>query len=146
IGTAASGPTASQSPGNMIGVNGISLSNQQHFAHDVFQFADVTRPVLSAQSFQRIRMDGRFCDTEFRRVLAKKISNKLGNIFFTFAQWWKSDNDDAEAIEEVFAKLVGRDGGLKIAMSRCNHADVDRNRFFAPEPLQSFFLQNSHKL
>src|SRR6266478_216309 len=130
----------------MIGVDGVTLGDEQHFADDVFELADIAGPILGRKSLKSIRVNGRFVDAEFGRVLAKKKSDELGNVLFAFSERGKRNDDDAEAIEEVFAKLVGCDGGLKIAMGSGNHADIDGNGFFAAQALEGFLLKDAHEL
>src|SRR6266850_3074060 len=130
----------------MIGVDRVTLGNQQHFANNVFQLTDISGPVLSAKSFQCVRMDGGFAYAQLWRVLAKKISHELRNVLFAVAQRWKNDDDDAKAIKKIFTKLIGGNGRLQIAVGRCNHADINGNCFFAAEALEVLFLQDAHEL
>src|SRR5689334_4821016 len=131
---------------DMMHGDGVALGEQESFADNVFQFADVARPGVGLEKVHGVWMDGRFGSAQFGTVFMEEVADDRRNVFASIAQGWEADDDDAEAIVEVFAKLLLANSVFEIAVSGGQNADIDREGFFATDSLEGFFLQDTHEL
>ncbi len=90
-------------------------------------------------------MDGRFGRAEFGSVFLQEVADNGRNIFTTIAQWRKVDDDDAEAVVKVFAKLLLANGDFEIAIGGRENANIDGNSFFTAKALEGFLLEDAHE-
>src|SRR5689334_20568906 len=120
----------------MMNGDGVALREQERFSDDIFQFAHITGPGVRLQKIHRIRMNGRFGRAEFGPVLMEKVADNGRNIFAAIAQGRQVDDNDAESIVKVVAKLLLANGVFEVAIGCRKYSDVNRDGFFAAESLQ----------
>ena len=129
----------------MVDGDGVALGEEESFADDVFEFAHVSRPGVALKKVHGIGMNGRFRSAEFGSVLLQEETNDGRNVFAAIAQRGKVDDDDAEAIVKVFAKLLLANGVFEVAIGGSKNADINGDGFFAANSLEGFFLQDAHE-
>jgi hypothetical protein len=71
---------------------------------------------------------------------------QLENVFAPFAQRGNDDRDDVEPVIEVFAKMPVAHGPLKVAISRCQYPDIERDRDIGAESLHAVILEHTQHL
>ena len=76
----------------------------------------------------------------------KKIIDEVGNVVATLTQRGQGNNHNAQAIIKVFPEGLFTNGRLEIAVGGGDHPDIHRDRLFAAQPLQGFFLEDPHQL
>ena len=79
-------------------------------------------------------------------VAPDEISYEVGNILGPVAQGWKVDGNGAQAIKKILSKKTLGDGRFQIAVSRGQHAHVNRDGLIAPNALNGSLLQHSEQL
>ena len=78
-------------------------------------------------------------------MFLEEVTDDGRNVFAAIAQRRKVDDDDAEAIVKVFAKLLLANGGFEVAVGGGENADIDGDSFLAAKPLEGFFLKDAHE-
>ncbi len=113
---------------------------------EVFEFADITRPIVGLQQFDGSGLDGARVDVHFLGESLDKPRGKFGNILLAFPEWREHDGDDIESIVEVFPEpsLPQLDG--EVSIGRGDHAHVDLSHLFTAHRLYLMLLEHSEKL
>ena len=71
------------------------IGSLEHFAYDIFQFADIARPGLRLKELHRVGMDCRLRHAQNFPVLLQKVINELRNIFAALSQRREANHDRA---------------------------------------------------
>jgi len=79
-------------------------------------------------------------------ILAKKVAGQRQDIFPAFAERWRADRDDLEAIVKVLSELPLSDGGFEIAVRRRDHSHVDAKCIGAADRPHFALLQEPQQL
>jgi len=64
------------------------------------------------------------------------------DVFLPLSQRWNHDLDDVQAVEQILAEPSHRHFLAQILLRGAHQADIDVDRFVAPDPLKLAFLQH----
>src|SRR6185436_3906342 len=81
-----------------------------------------------------------------RRKAAQEMVRQHDDVAATNAKRWHFDVHDIEPVVEVFAESTLPNVGPEIAVGRRDDADIDRDRFVAPDALEGALLQDAQEL
>src|ERR1700752_586572 len=113
---------------------------------DVAKLSNIPRPVVLEKGLSCIaRQTSRWPAEGLAGLLQKRLTQRQ-DIDATIAQRRNLDVEDAEAVEQVFAKVAALDGLAKVAVGRRDDPDVRFQQARAAEPLELAFLQNAQEL
>src|SRR5579872_7101992 len=123
------------------------VSRQQHEPFDhISKLADISRPAVAAQLVDCIFREGFFFPAILRSDLAREVFDKYGKIFEAFAQRWKIQREDVNAVKQVAAEGVLLDEIFEIAVRCHDDTHIDLNRLVAANPFNLAFFEHAQEL
>src|SRR5215470_141926 len=99
--------------------------NDDRALDDVFQFSNVARPMISAQTAKAI---GRKFELGLAHAFAIAAQKRLGkdlHVGAPITQCGNGDRENMEPVIEIFAKTSGGNFGGKVTVCSSDDADVD---------------------
>ena len=122
----------------------LARSKQQRTANDVFQLADIARPLVGPQ--HRQRAVGQPRDRLALGVMTQDHrEGERGDIARALCQRVERHRKHVEPIEQIFAETACGDFRRKIAVGACDDADVDLDRGGRTDRDDFAFLQGAQK-
>ena len=112
---------------------------------DVFEFANVARPVIGAEATQTIGRKFGNGLGHARAVAFDEKAREKFNVGAAIAEGRNGDWENVKAIVKIFAEASGGDFGLQVAIGGGNDADVDRAGLRAANGLEFAFLEHAQK-
>ncbi len=109
----------------------------------IFELTHVAGPIVSYQRLDRVRM--KFLRRPVLQTLRDYFVGDQRNIFLPLTQGWKSNGNDIEAVQQVFAEpsllhLIG-----KMPVCCGNNPDIGFLRFVSANPSKLSHLNKSKK-
>ena len=110
---------------------------------DIFQLANVTRPRVIFEFFDRGIVELSFLDRKFGGRLRQKMFGKLRNIFESIAErrYWQGYNGQPE--KQVIAKTSLLHLFLQVTIGRGDHSDIDRTNFGRSDSFDGSLLKDA---
>ena len=116
-----------------------------HPLQDVAKLSNIPRPVILEKGLSRIaRQTSGWPPEGPADPQQKHLAQRHDDA--TLAQRRNLDVEDAEAVEQVGAKVAALNGFAKVAVRRGGDPDVRLQEARAAEPLELAFLQNAQEL
>src|SRR5262249_33962830 len=132
--------------GQVLGCDDIVAGRKHRLFYDVSKLSNVTRKIIVEQQSHRFVGDS----GDFSPVSSSEVSYELSrqpwNIFGALDQPWQLDRYDIQAIVQVVAKGPGANCFLKVYIGDRDDSDVDSDRLFASEALESPLFDNTQQL
>ncbi len=99
---------------------------------DVLELADVAGPPVPLEQLERLRRE-----FGLRIAAPREMGDKGPDVRAPLAERRHVDMDDAQPVEQIFAKLAGRYALGEVAIGCGNHANINPSRsLVGPDPLQ----------
>lgn len=121
------------------------LANDEGTLDGVFQFADVSRPIMGHENRQRFRgdpLDGSLLQTIEAR---DELIHQEGQVLFASAQWGKFDAKNVHAIIEIFPEDSASDLFGQVFVGGDNHPSVGRFGTCSPQRFICALLQHAQQ-
>ena len=112
----------------------------------IFEFAHVAGPIVSLQQLLRCRRNSHNPAIALIGILRRKVVGQHRNVFDATAQGGHFQFDNVEPEKQIVAEISAGDGGVKILVSRGDHANVDLDWLVAADALEFALLQHSQQL
>ena len=129
-------------PGNQLIDDGLLVVQDEVALDGILQFAKIARPQVAVESHQERRGDGQGIALVLGGHLAHEVVGQDGNLLDALAQRRHLQGKSIEAVVEVFAKGLLRDGGLDVDVGSSNHAHIDFNAGAAAQAGKTSVLEN----
>src|ERR1700736_825688 len=110
--------------------------------NNILQFANIARPGIGSKQFDRSFID---LFKVLAHVLGKsmdKVFQQPQNVVLPFAKRGNLDREYVQSVVEVRAKCPVCNGGIQIAISCRNYADIDLDGLRAADTFEFTFLQH----
>src|SRR5579863_7058645 len=118
-----------------------------HEAFDeILQFANVARPGIAPQHFDRRRAEFFWPLAVFAAEIREKVRGENGNIFRTLAESRNVEGNHVEAVEQVLAEKVARDFLFEFFVGCGDYAHVDGDRLARSNRLDALLLKDAKNL
>ena len=114
----------------------VSSGHDHHTFEDVFEFANISGPVVPGENIHGVARDARWRAAIFLRSFSDEMRDEEGDVFLALTQRRNLNGDDFEAIEEVVAKGSLVDHFFQGAIRRGDEPDIDRERARVAEPFK----------
>src|SRR6266446_4054436 len=120
---------------------------QDHVTLDqVFQFSDVSRPVIFLQYRQHFVRHGPCAAIELAVVVFEKVAAQIFNVATALPQRRHVKIHHIDAVVKILAKSTRFDLGFQAAVGRAHHAHLDLLVFLSADPAELPILQKLQKL
>src|SRR5882724_4741269 len=96
----------------------VAVAEQHCPLDDVLQLANISRPVIGLEQFQRIPFDTPNFFAGFLCVALDEILDQKRNVVRAIAQRGKMNRENIQAIKKILAERAGCNRGLQIAIGR----------------------------
>src|SRR5262245_25814788 len=106
----------------------VGLGERHHPLDFVLQLADVARPAIEQEAFERFLGDGEAALVELLGGAFDEVVHEAGDFVAPFAEGADAEGDDVEAVEEVFAEAPLADRVVEVRVGGRDDADVDGHR------------------
>ena len=119
--------------------DGFGIGDRHSVTKDIFEFADIPRPIIFLQSFQGTR--GQVMgSTGLPLYTVKNVGSKLRKIFLSFSQGREGDRKDMKPVVEVPSKASFFTVAGEVEIGCGNESDVNRKRMITADSSNLFFL------
>ena len=125
---------------------GAVLRHDDHTFDTIAEFADIARPVVSGECVQCLGCHTCDVRTVFRIEQVQVVFDQQRYVFAALAQGRHVDVQDVQPEIKVLAKITGIDHSLEVAVGGGNQADIDLDRFVAPDAFESAGLEHAQQL
>src|SRR4029450_8602684 len=130
----------------MVRVDERAFTENRGPLQDVAKLSNVPGPVVLEKRLSCLARQTSGGPPERRANLLQGYIAQRHDIRGTFAQRRNPDVEDAEAVEQVLAKLAALDGFPQVAVGRGDHPDVRLEKARPPQPLELALLQDAQEL
>ena len=117
------------------------LPQHDQLPDDIFQFPDVSRPIVGHQRLTEIKVNFNWGIRQFR-MFRDEVLRKGKDFFSALPQRRNLDADNIEAIIQIFAKTTVVDRLLEIAVSSRDHPHIHFDGFPGTQSLKFPVLQH----
>ena len=116
-------------------------SNRQP-AGCVDQLADVTRPIVRLEQFQRLAVQRLGCCVEFLRRIRKVVIQQQWDVLPALPQWRRIDPDHVQSVKQVFAEAALFHCPRQVLVGCSDHPHVDFDRGLTANAVKLTFGQH----
>ena len=122
----------------------IRPAREDHRALDeVFQLADVSRPVIRRQRLHRLGRDRVDALVHAPRKLLREVTHERRDVFLAIAERGIHDRKDVQAVVEIAPEFPVGHHPRQVAVGRGDQPDVDADGLRASQPFEFLFLQHA---
>src|SRR5579862_1715674 len=112
----------------------------------VLKFANIPRPVIGDQQFQRFGGNAVQIFAKFRRNALDKVLGEQRDVLAAFAQRWEANPDHVQAIEQVFTESSLLNFFRQILVGRGDDPHIDLNLLRTADAVETPLLQDAQQI
>lgn len=122
------------------------ISDHDQLLDDVFQFADIARPVVVVQGCHRLLGEADSGLAVFAAIFFYEMVGKHGDIFAAFPERRDLEFDDVEPVIEIFPEVFTADQFFQVFVGGGDDLDVGMIRLCVAQRLEFLFLDQAQQL
>src|SRR5436309_5270664 len=126
---------------------GMLRFTQGHSAlHDVFELADVPRPLVTGEQLQSAAGELPPREAAVCGDLFQEMIHQFGNVLLAISQGWQINCDDVNAVEKVFAERAFLDKAAQAAVGSGDNPHVHTDCLFSAYGTEFPLLEGAQEL
>ena len=126
--------------------NGVTVSQHDHAFDHVAHFTYVSRPGVSFECVDDVRLEAFHGYAVAMRHLPVEMLDQLGDVLLALAQRGDAEGGDGYTVEQVLAKTTGRDLRTKIPVGRGDQLELNVARLARPEWIQFSSFEDTQEI
>jgi hypothetical protein len=126
---------------DLLGADRLAREKDGGALDDVPQLADIAGPAMRHHAVHRA-----LAERHAARPLGEEMLDQQRHVLAALAERRQVDREDGEAIEEILAETLGRNGFVDVAVSGGDYAGVDRDLAAAADALHRTLLDHAQQL
>lgn len=138
--------SGSEGLGEVAGGDARSVGEDDGALDDVFEFSDVSGPVVFGEESEGGVVEAFEGFGEAVGVSCEEVSGEVEEVGASFAEGRHAEFDDVEAVVEVLAESVLSDEGGEVAVGGGDDADIDADGSGASDEFEGFLLEDAEEL
>src|SRR2546428_100258 len=132
--------------GQLLRVDALRFAQRHGTLHDVFQLADVPRPLVTTKQLERARGEFSPREATVGGDAVQEMVHKGRNVFFAIPQGWQINGDDVDAVEKIFAERTFSDEPAQTAVCRRDDTHVHANGVLPTHRAELALLEGPQEL
>src|SRR5260370_18550127 len=136
---------AADGVGQEIDVDALLRGKHHGTLHDIFQFANVARPIVVHQKLHGGRSELAQGFAILQTESLHKMCQEHGNILAAVAEWRQTQVNDVEAMIQIFAEAPFLHQGKQVDIGSRDDAHIDFDLFRAAEAHELAFLNDAQE-
>src|SRR5580765_8181823 len=126
--------------------NGVPVSQHDHAFDHVAHFAYVSRPGVSLERVDHVRLEGLHGYAVAMRHLPVEMLDQFGDVLLALAQRGDAEGGDGYTVEQVLAKTTGRDLRPKIPVGCGDQLELNVARLARPDRIQFSAFEDTKEI